>query len=320
MKIAAIEIGSGKIRLCIADLSQSGIDKIDVEKEQALNFADFAHQNQGILSEKIREEALKVLSEYKKIALQLSVVKCRAFATDIFRDRKKAVNGQEFINDLSQALDIPIVIIDQDTEGRLGYLTIAHIVSKYFPPISEEQLVTWDSGRSSAQLTAKKNRKFEVYQNPFGVVPIQKMLEELRAQRNQRQLTLNPISTLEINEMIKKLKSEGNPASSELAKVFATGTVVRKYSSKMLVRTFQVDANRVLKKEEVKDAMDRFAGKTDAQIIHMTGGYPDVDPPMLMMSLFGMYAIMDRFSIASIQFAETPAGNTYGMLLDHLSK
>lgn len=315
---AAIEIGSGKTRLCIAEIADSSIEKIYFEKEEELHFADYAHQHQGILDEEILKKAIEVLSGYKQIATQFNVQKIKCIATDIFRDTQKASSGKEFIHELSQKLDIHIQIIDQQREGLLGFLTISHIIRHYQPPIVNTDLIAWDSGRSSAQLTMKHNHTFEVYQNSFGVIPIQRVLEEIRKTRGQPQTSLIPISSDEIQTTIDHLKLQAEEISPSMVDKISSGVVVRKYGSKMLVRAFQVDALRLLEKEEIKDILKQFSGKTEHDIISITGGHQDVDPSMLIMSLLGMYAIMDKFGINSIRFVQTPAGNTYGLLLENL--
>lgn len=316
---AAIEVGSGKVRYCVAEIKDGAIQEILEEGQQELKFADIAHLNGNVLTKKIEEECHKVLAHFKERALQLKAKNIKAVATDLFRDPKKAKNGKEFIENLSKKLSINIEIIDQDYEGKLGYLTIAHIVSKYTPQIPFENLLTWDSGRSSAQLTYKQGIHFEVYKSPFGVIPIQKIVETYRKEEGRDQETLTPFSSSEIEKVISHLIEESLPLPPKMEKLISSLTTVRKYGSAMLVRTFGPLENKVLTKEEVKETLLKFAYKNDDEIIQMTGGHKDVDPQMLMLSLIGMLAMMLRFSIPSIRFAETPAGNTYGILLSSLN-
>ncbi|MGE3557314.1 MAG: Ppx/GppA phosphatase family protein [Candidatus Obscuribacterales bacterium] len=89
---------------------------------------------------------------------------------------RKALNGPEVLAKLSKELDIPLHIISQEEEGRLGYRSAMAISGK-------EGAVVWDSGGGSFQLTHQVGNRVEVYQGPIGRVAALEGLVQLNGDR-----------------------------------------------------------------------------------------------------------------------------------------
>ena len=312
-----IEIGSGLIRMGIADVSQEGdkrvIHNVLAEQKTPVLFAENAAYNNNTLSEHIYQKALVVLKQYKAEASQLGVRKIHGIATDIFR---KAENGSEFIEMLSHELDFEIEIIDQNKEGELGFLSIAYEVSQYLPPISMEELVSWDAGSSSTQITVlESNHEFVIYKSPFGIIPIKVSFEKIRrAQFGCNSITINPVSDEEIELLLDHIINSLPEVPKAISEAVRLGVVVRKFNSSWLVDMFQVDRDKVLTKKEVKEKLDQFSGKSDDEIRQMIK-CTDFGPEIVVLSLVSLYAMMDKLDISSIRFARI-IGNTCGILLD----
>lgn len=298
-RAAAIEIGSGVIRFCVADISfgqiQPRIEKIHIEKTKDVFFAENAKRN-NILDEDIYIKALENLKKYQKIASELDVQKIRVIATDIFR---KANNGSDFILRLSSELKWNIQIIDQDQEGELGFLTIAHAVSQEISSINFHQLVAWDSGNSSAQLTIfGENKGFSVYKSPFGRIPIQLAYE---AGQKERSVPKNFISEGEAYQLIDHLIENSPAVPEEIASVIRSGTVVRKYSNILITQIFGNHLS-LLTKEEIKNLLHIYLEKTN-----------NLEQVLMIVSI---YSIMKKLDMPFIKFTKVTAGNVYGIFLD----
>lgn len=326
---AALEIGSGTIRFCIATIVREdgsvSIKEILFEKSNEVLFANNAAANDNILDETIFQEALHTLKIFKDTAAENKVLKIHGIATDIFR---KAKNGREFIENLSHELDWEIKIINQNKEGRLGFLTIAHIVGLYNPPINHDQLVAWDAGNSSAQLTILNQKgEFIVYQSPFGLTPIRKILQKIRDNNKNQSildnspaidtLTTNPVLKEELDELINYLIENSLDIPSAIADTIRDGVVVRKFNGGMLQHLFHADHERLLTKTEIMAEIERCANKTDIEIEQMYGS-TEIEAESLILKLVSLYFLMEKFDIPWIRFAKLTSGNSYGIFLDSL--
>ncbi len=312
-----IEVGSGLVRMCIADVSGEGdkrmIDNIRREVQIPVLFADQAALHNNILSEGVYQEALAVLTQYKAIAYQLGSPKMYAVATDIFR---KSHNGPEFIDRLSRDLDFSIEIIDQNKEGELGFYSIAHVISQDFPSLDKEHLVSWDSGNSSAQISVLgPNHEILTYKSPFGLVPLRLALEEIRkAQFAYASSMINPIPLLEAEALIAYIRNNLPEVPKNIADAIRVGVVVRKFSMSRLNDVFGKREDQFLTIQEVKEMLDRLIDKSDDEIKSILGSI-GLDPKYVVLTLISLYATMDKLEIAGIRFARV-CGNTYGLLLD----
>lgn len=311
--VAAIEIGSGDMRVAVASISEGNSGKRIEEryygKQTEMGFSAKVIQNENKFSEELFKETLAVLNEYKQDALKYNPDRIFGVATDIFR---KAVNGSEFIDRLSQELGFPIEIIDQDREGAYGFYTACHAVSRFTTPIMPHTLIAWDSGNSSVQLTAIGwDNKLIVYKNSFGMAWVKNALDDFRAETSQEMV--KPISLAEMDWLVGHIIANSPKPSSELQEIIKLGIVVRKYG-KFLKQVYQLDENRVLTKEELRSMMESVSDKTALEISEQLG----IDESMsekAVLSMVQTYAIMQLFELEFIRFARTKLGNTTGILL-----
>jgi exopolyphosphatase/guanosine-5'-triphosphate,3'-diphosphate pyrophosphatase len=142
-RIAAIDVGSNSVRLLVAEYDPaSGLSVIDELKDQPRLAAGLA--TTGCLDEAAIERALTTLARMREVCQRRGVKRIAAVATAAVRE---AANGPRFVRRVRQELDIPLRIIDAETEAALSYRSVAH----HFRLAGERTLVA-DIGGGSLEL------------------------------------------------------------------------------------------------------------------------------------------------------------------------
>ncbi|HEX2220149.1 MAG TPA: Ppx/GppA phosphatase family protein [Gemmatimonadales bacterium] len=142
-RIAAIDVGSNSVRLLVAEYDPaSGLAIIDELKDQPRLAAGLART--GSLDEAAMQRAMQTLGRMREVCQRRGVRRIAAVATAAVRE---AENGPWFVRRVRQELDIPLRIIDPDTEASLSYRSVAH----HFPLAGERALVA-DIGGGSLEL------------------------------------------------------------------------------------------------------------------------------------------------------------------------
>jgi exopolyphosphatase/guanosine-5'-triphosphate,3'-diphosphate pyrophosphatase len=142
-RIAAIDVGSNSVRLLVAEYDPaSGLSIIDELKDQPRLAAGLAAT--GCLDDAAIERALQTLARMREVCQRRGVKRIAAVATAAVRE---AENGPWFVRRVRQELDIPLRIIDAETEADLSYRSVAH----HFRLAGERTLVA-DIGGGSLEL------------------------------------------------------------------------------------------------------------------------------------------------------------------------
>jgi exopolyphosphatase/guanosine-5'-triphosphate,3'-diphosphate pyrophosphatase len=142
-RIAAIDVGSNSVRLLVAEYDPaSGLTVIDELKDQPRLAAGLAAT--GCLTDAAMDRALQALSRMREVCQRRNVRRIQAVATAAIRE---AENGPWFVRRVRRELDIPLRIIDSETEAALSYRSVAH----HFPLAGERTLVA-DIGGGSLEL------------------------------------------------------------------------------------------------------------------------------------------------------------------------
>jgi exopolyphosphatase/guanosine-5'-triphosphate,3'-diphosphate pyrophosphatase len=142
-RIAAIDVGSNSVRLLVAEYDPaSGLSIIDELRDQPRLAAGLA--STGALSEEAIERAMQALARMREVCQRRGVRRIAAVATAAVRE---AENGKWFVRRVRKELDIPLRIIDAETEAALSYRSVAH----HFRLAGERALVA-DIGGGSLEL------------------------------------------------------------------------------------------------------------------------------------------------------------------------
>jgi exopolyphosphatase/guanosine-5'-triphosphate,3'-diphosphate pyrophosphatase len=179
-RIAAIDVGSNSVRLLVAEYDPgSGLTVIDELKDQPRLAAGLA--STGCLNEAAMDRAIQTLGRMREVCQRRSVQRIAAVATAAVRE---AENGPWFVRRVRQELDIPLRIIDAETEAALSYRSVAH----HFPLAGERTLVA-DIGGGSLELIGAVDGLVELTLSlPLGAVRLTEL--HLPGDRSiQRELT-----------------------------------------------------------------------------------------------------------------------------------
>jgi exopolyphosphatase/guanosine-5'-triphosphate,3'-diphosphate pyrophosphatase len=142
-RIAAIDVGSNSVRLLVAEYDPaSGLSIVDELKDQPRLAAGLART--GCLSDAAMDRAIQTLGRMREVCQRRGVRRIAAVATAAVRE---AENGPWFVRRVRQELDIPLRIIDVETEAALSYRSVAH----HFPLAGERTIVA-DIGGGSLEL------------------------------------------------------------------------------------------------------------------------------------------------------------------------
>ena len=121
-RVAAIDVGSNSIRLLVAEYDPaSGLSVIDEMKDQPRLAAGLAAS--GRLDEAAIERAMRTLARMREVCRRRGVDRIGAVATAAVRE---AENGPAFVRRVRRELEIPLRIIDTETEAALSYRSVAH--------------------------------------------------------------------------------------------------------------------------------------------------------------------------------------------------
>jgi exopolyphosphatase/guanosine-5'-triphosphate,3'-diphosphate pyrophosphatase len=121
-RLAAIDVGSNSIRLLVAEYDPAaGLNVIDEVKDQPRLAAGLART--GRLDEEAIARAMLALRRMREVCRRRGAQRIAAVATAAVRE---AVNGAEFVERVHRELDIPLQVIDAETEAALSYRSVAH--------------------------------------------------------------------------------------------------------------------------------------------------------------------------------------------------
>lgn len=153
---AAIDWGSGAIKInsSLIDLESQQIVGESLLSDYVLLDLTEDVANLGSIGPEMAQKGMTILAGLKEQTLAaaaeagFSEVEFSGVATAAFR---KASNGHELLDHVTQELGIPFQILSQEAEGRLGYLTAMAL----YPTVPRQSLVAYDSGNGSFQITAQ---------------------------------------------------------------------------------------------------------------------------------------------------------------------
>jgi len=236
----AFDVGSASTKLTLAwvDVTRGAVVEVLYSNQvDVLVGVDLRRGEEGRLSEEILHELSAVCGELmleaeEEIASSY-VVSCRnasfmsrctpryrGIATAAFR---LAENGHEILAKLSAWLQVPLEVISQEEEGRLGYLTAVAIsgsLAVHRPP--GHPMMAWDSGGASFQLTIPREfedgilypaqveaEDFYVFEGGLGSSSVSQLLvESVQGKSFEETISGNPVSIHECYELLELVTSQ----------------------------------------------------------------------------------------------------------------
>lgn len=179
---AAFDVGSAACKILVADVdlhagSVPAITNTVLSERVAVPLSDDLAQGQGAcFSERSLMELREVLLEFKRQAEELGAEQFAGIATAAFRE---ASNGAAFLLQLREE-GLPIRILSQKREALLGFLTANHLC----PEIPAYDIVSWDCGGGSFQITTEVSPEWDSWMKPLGTsVAKTLLLTKVRGQK-----------------------------------------------------------------------------------------------------------------------------------------
>ena len=146
---AAFDIGSGttKVKVADVDLCDKTLDSVVLAEDTPVFYGvDVAEPHGEGFRADTMDRGFAALAAFKARADQHRPEAYAAVATAAFR---RARNAPEFIARIEAELGIPVNLIAQSQEARLGFMGAVRAAS-----VDPKRAVVWDVGGSSMQMTA----------------------------------------------------------------------------------------------------------------------------------------------------------------------
>lgn len=322
---AAIDFGSGavKMQVSLVDIDEKRLIGTPLlTKQVSLNLTEDVAANHGSISDGLLIQSLSLLQSLKEEAAKASLdagypsVKFSGIATAAFR---KASNGQELLQKFDQQLGIHFQILSQEEEGVLGFMTAKAL----YPEVEDQNLLAWDNGNGSLQMTSKRDNHYNVYKAPLGHGVLRTILsQEIRHEPVfVSSQTSNPVSIEESKELDPKLRALLPETPEWLQQQFADGHgVIATFGdgnslfavmaqSLAIAKGIESPVSQaILTREELQAAYDKFIGSPD-EVFEKEGVYK-----YTLTGAIYLLAIMDYFGIEKFEFRKS-VGNTSGILI-----
>lgn len=331
---AALDIGSGQHKLLVADVdTRAGggagqiVRIVHAEQVQVLLGHDLVGNGSGALSDAILSTSRQTIARFKSVAQSLGADgRIVGVATAVFR---RAENGPDFLDSLTQFPGVSVRVVTQDLEGRLGFLSA--LASRRAPAA---QLIAWDSGAGSFQLSAAREhehgaaeradgqgadgRGVRVHEGHLGDSDVTQMLVE-RVQglsfAPDGSSSPNPVSAAQARSLVAQLRIELPPPPTWLAhKATQPGVVVVGIGERTSIFfvAAAITGRRAFTREDVWRAVERVVGRGDAEL---ASAYPlHEEAAMAVPKLCLLYAVMEAVGLSLVHYAPT-MGSCEGVLL-----
>ncbi len=196
---AGIDMGSGttKIQVAQVDICRHQLGKVLYEDQRALGFNDdLGKSGNNQLSAAMQQQGVTALKQMVDKARTFHPQRITGVATAVFRS---AANGQQVIGQFNQQAQIQLRIITQEQEAELGFISAK--AALHDNHIKNEDLLVWDIGGGSMQMTAFRQQKgktvTDIYQGRLASVTLKEfIISVLKNQELDKAASPNPIGSL----------------------------------------------------------------------------------------------------------------------------
>lgn len=258
---SALDIGSGatKFKIFALNLCEKKILSVVYEEERSIPFKEDLEKNSDQkfsidVQNQLKDFLQKIQSDNKKY----NVTHSFGVATEAFR---KSQNGNAVILEMAQSFGLPLKVITQNEEARLGFLS----ASSKFPEIRSTPSVVWDIGGGSMQMIVNSKSEMHYYFGKLASVSFKSLVIE-KIKKQKAVTSPNPLSRKEVKEALQLSKKL---ASTELKSI-------KKYFEKdiLVVGVGGVFQYSLLKQMGLKD---QFTDKDLTKALETRTNFTDLD-------------------------------------------
>lgn len=299
---AAIDIGSGDTKVTVADVDTETKKIVEIHFQDYTTVAlrkDLASSSDHTLSPEIQERLIATLNGYK--ALSHSADQWFGVGTSVFRT---AANGMDVLERIKAETGITIHLASQLEEGEIGFQTAVAASG-----LDADQVIAWDSGSGSFQITTMNGGQLEMYGEEFAMVLATKeVISTIRGERFDPKQTPNPMTNDEVDQLARIIQNEKLPfvpawLSQTNKKVVGFGGASSIFSSGYIAT-----GKEVYTAEEVLTAIYKLTEKTDGEL----GMFPQPQEGIVGLTL--LYSIMQHCGITEVSYYKTN-GACEGLLI-----
>jgi exopolyphosphatase/guanosine-5'-triphosphate,3'-diphosphate pyrophosphatase len=302
---AAFDLGSGAIKMTVAEVEVGTSRLLRVLHKQSASCMvshSLAKTTDSRLDQQIQSRIEKLLIDLTTSAKSMGATEFTAIATAAFRIAK---NAPEFFSNLQTQLDLPIHIVSQLDEGKIGYMSGLEYHNE-----TERNLLVWDSGAGSFQISHKENEAYQIYKGEFGTSNVvYTMLTQVQNRCFNSSHSINPASLDDVNKLIDLVMDKMPEVPTWLS------SVLNKPSLKVIGiggrnSIFWI-AEKLLgmssyNEEDVHKAILSCINQSDADFAGIS------QCEMIIGKLILLYCVIKKLKIPAAHFQET-AGSTLGL-------
>jgi len=192
---AAIDVGSGSTKVCIADidLSTNQIVRVLYDGSFPVPYQAYLETNpDNLFNHEIQEKGLAAFAKIQDLLKEYQVASTAAVATEAFR---KSANGESFALLVKEKTGIPLKVIPQEDEGAIAFYSALSASCT-----SPENLLIWDIGTGSFQIIAddrpgESDHELVVYMQSMGSVPFKNyIIKDVQGKNPSLIQSPNPIT------------------------------------------------------------------------------------------------------------------------------
>ncbi len=218
-KQAAMDIGSGstKILVAIVNTCEGKILKTLFKESKSIKVKESVIGES--IPKSIQSDLDLAISEWKIKTLPLNIKSYKAVATEVFRSTS---NGLAVLEELEKKHLLKIKLITQIEEAILGFWSAVGASG-----LDPKQIVSWDIGGGSMQMTTIKNNEFMFYTGKMASVNFKNEYLKTTKCRNNTNCSPNPMGLKGVLSAVKiaDLYAKKN-VPQEFKKEFKLKTVV----------------------------------------------------------------------------------------------
>ncbi len=291
---AAFDIGSGAIRLQVADVHEKTIHSHFVA-HRSIGFArDLKTNGRDEFSPHILDNAVKLIQELKALASPFCPEVYRGIATEAFRLSK---NSEALLSRIYDETGVHITVVSHEEEAQYGFLNaLCH--SK----LAKEEIISWDSGAGSFQISCHDG---DLFLARLGRIPVQHYIVETAQGRDfSEKFSPNPVSYEEAMQTVEYIQSRLQPVPKHLIAHFERGTVISLGAHSRLI-----PHNREYTLKDVKELLLSSLNKADSD-------FGTDEPHFIVSDLILEYSVMLTLGInKAYRLSTKESGNTSGLLV-----
>jgi exopolyphosphatase/guanosine-5'-triphosphate,3'-diphosphate pyrophosphatase len=260
---AAFDVGSGSTKMTVADVNacEQRILSVVLESAEKVDYKEsLSRSSDRRFSDEVVNSGLAAMKRLKSEALSVGVQagNFSGIATAAFRE---AENGRELLDRFTSELGVALSVISQEEEGKIGFYS-AMAVSGLRP----EELVVWDIGGGSMQITYYEGRGLKVFRSSLASVSFKNRV--VREIQQSSSTTANPLSGSELESAVQMARSEFKASlpAALLSRIREAGGVIHGIGGVHGASLRNRLGVEEYTGEDLRRGIARWSGKTDAEV------------------------------------------------------